>query len=127
LWQQAAISLLASEADVRMLNNTLVPAPGAQVSQPEGVPSGPVSNHPFAVFRTEGNGHLMWIARFCSDGSVVDESNAPLSATFMLWQPDPNKTPNDPKFMGTVRAVTILGGSGIIRYWEYNGTTYTRG
>ena len=69
------------------------------------------------------NGHRVWALRFRSDGSVVNRTNSPISATLYFWTP---LTPgnNNPKKKEEVRAVTIFGGSGAIRYWKHNGTTF---
>ena len=69
-------------------------------------------------------GHSVWAARFRSDGSVVTSTNAPVSATIYLWPP---LTPGNaaPRSKAEVRAITMYGGSGAIRYWKYNGTSFT--
>jgi type II secretory pathway pseudopilin PulG len=75
---------------------------------------------------TTVSGHTVWQARFRSDGSVVNAANNPVSATIFVWPPVSvgSSTPRNP---GEVRAITIFGGTGAIRYWKYNGTTFVAG
>ncbi|MFT3745170.1 MAG: prepilin-type N-terminal cleavage/methylation domain-containing protein [Pyrinomonadaceae bacterium] len=69
------------------------------------------------------NGHTVWAARFRSDGSVVTAANVPINANIYVWPPiTPGST--TPKNKYEVRAITIFGGSGAIRYWKHNGTTF---
>lgn len=69
-------------------------------------------------------GHNVWMARFRSDGSVVNSGNTPISATLWVYPPvsASSNTTTDPK---QVRAVTIFGGSGAVRFWRYNGTVFS--
>ncbi len=72
---------------------------------------------------TSVSGHTVWLARFNSDGSVVNNTNIPLSANLYSWPPiTPGST--TPLSRTQVRAITIFGGSGAIRYWKHNGTTF---
>lgn len=68
-------------------------------------------------------GHNVWAARFKSDGSVVNAVDNPVSANLYLWTP---LTPGNPapKNNKEVRAITIFGGSGAVRYWKHDGTTF---
>lgn len=72
---------------------------------------------------TTVTGHKVWALRFRSDGSVVNKTNSPISATLYFWTPLTPGSP-DPKKKEEVRAVTIFGGSGAIRYWKHNGTKF---
>lgn len=73
---------------------------------------------------TAVNGNSVWMARFRSDGSVVDTADIPISANIYSWPPDrPGSTTARNK--SEVRAITIFGGSGAIRYWKYNGTVFS--
>lgn len=69
---------------------------------------------------TTVTGHNVWAARFRSDGSVVNAANNPISANIYIWPP---QTPGSttPRNKTEVRAITIFGGSGAIRYWKHNG------
>ena len=86
-----------------------------------------------AVYAADARGHLVgaatvinnnvWMARFLRDGSVVNTAGNPLNATLFVWPPltfgnAAAKTANE------VRAITIFGGSGAVRYWKYNGATF---
>jgi len=68
-------------------------------------------------------GHNVWAARFRRDGSVVNSSGTLISANLYIWAPlaAGNNNPRDKK---EVRAITMFGGSGAVRYWKHNGTTF---
>lgn len=97
---------------------------------PVGVTKPNPPNYSDITFATDGLGHLegattvtghnVWAARFRSDGSVVNASNNPISANIYIWPP---QTPGSttPRNKTEVRAITIFGGSGAIRYWKHNG------
>lgn len=75
------------------------------------------------VGTTTVTGHTVWLARFRSDGSVVNNTDVPLSATLYSWPPvSPGST--TPRTLSEVRAITIFGGSGAVRYWKHNGTGF---
>ena len=69
-------------------------------------------------------------ARFRSDGSVVNAADNPISATLYSWRPisetaQPFSMSNlTPKRIQETRAITVFGGSGAVRYWKHNGTTF---
>ena len=69
------------------------------------------------------NGHNVWAARFRGDGSVVNAGNNPISANLYLWPPTSPGSP-DARVLGEVRAITLFGGSGALRYWRYDGTKF---
>lgn len=72
---------------------------------------------------TEVTGHQVWAARFRSDGSVVNAEGTPISATLYSWQPNaPGST--RPKEVTEVRAITMYGGSGSVRYWKHDGEAF---
>ncbi|HJQ71571.1 MAG TPA: type II secretion system protein [Blastocatellia bacterium] len=68
----------------------------------------------------------VWQAWFRADGSVVDNSAnpAPLSATFYFWPT--NGSSSSPKGASEVRAVTLFGPSGSVRYWSHNGQAFVK-
>ena len=70
---------------------------------------------------TSVNGHNVWSARFQLDGSVVNNAGTPVSVNIYAFPP---ATPGSatPKTMQQVRAITLFGGSGAIRFWKHNGT-----
>lgn len=55
--------------------------------------------------------------RFTTDGSLVDNSGAPVNGTFFLLIPDVG---------GSFRAVTVLGSTGRVRGYRWTGTQWTR-
>lgn len=68
-------------------------------------------------------GHTVWQIGFLPDGSVVNTANVPVSANIYIWPPVTagSGTARNPK---EIRAITMFGGSGAIRYWKYDGTTF---
>ncbi len=72
---------------------------------------------------TSVTGHNVWQARFRSDGSVVNAANTPISVTIYSWPPAAYgaTTARNNK---EIRAITMFGGSGAVRYWKYDGTTF---
>lgn len=102
-------------------------------AQPSGVTPPSPPDYAAAVFATDAIGHFsgsvnitghnVFAARFKSDGSVVNAANTPISATIFSWAP---KTAGDsvPRAKQEVRAITMFGGSGAVRYWRHNGTTF---
>jgi hypothetical protein len=69
------------------------------------------------------SGHTVWAAGFKSDGSVVNAAGIPTSVNLYVWPP---KTPGSttPRTKQEIRVITMFGGSGAIRYWQHNGTTF---
>lgn len=90
-------------------------------------------NYPSAVFDVDAIGHMdgstnvignrVWAAHFRSDGTVVNEGEIPISVTLYVFPPTSasSDVPSDPQ---QVRVITIYGGSGAVRYWKFNGTTF---
>ena len=100
---------------------------------PSGVLRPNPPNYADIAFATDTVGHLVgtatvtnhnvWSARFRSDGSVVNNSNLPLSATLFVWPP---ATPggSTARSNAEIRAITLFGGTGALRYWKYNGSAF---
>lgn len=88
-----------------------------------GVPNPP--NYTAASFVTTApSNNRIWMIRFKLDGTVVNPTNnAPTSATIVVWQPKPG-APLEAENSKLVRAITIFGGTGAVRYWKYNGTAF---
>jgi prepilin-type N-terminal cleavage/methylation domain-containing protein len=85
------------------------------------VPNPP--NYPLATL-TGG----VWTLRFRSDGSVVNAAGIPMSGTLILWSPRSvpyNASDLTPRQLTEIRAITVFGGSGAVRYWKHNGTAFT--
>ena len=69
------------------------------------------------------SGHQVWVARFESTGSVVDSVDNPISSTIYIWPPSaPASSVSRSK--GEIRAITLFGGSGALRLWKYDGSTF---
>lgn len=67
--------------------------------------------------------HSVWAARFRSDGSVVNAASVPISCNLYFWPPVTTGS-STPRNILEVRAITMFGGSGAVRYWKHNGTTF---
>jgi prepilin-type N-terminal cleavage/methylation domain-containing protein len=63
----------------------------------------------------------VWTGHFQSIGSVTDVNGNPQSCTF-FFQPT-----NSTNLLNLIRAVTVFGPSGSIRFWMYNGTQMVQG
>ena len=63
----------------------------------------------------------VWTAHFQSDSSVTDVNLAPVSCTIFFQPVD--KT----NLAGLIRAVTVFGPSGSVRFWAYDGTQLVQG
>lgn len=68
-------------------------------------------------------GNTVWAARFRRDGSVVTPAGNPMSTTIYLWPPEVVGS-DDARSLTEIRAITLFGGSGAVRYWKYNGTDF---
>jgi type II secretory pathway pseudopilin PulG len=64
----------------------------------------------------------VWTGHFQSDGRVTATfGGAPVSSTFFLQPADRTDAPN------LIRAVTLTGPTGSIRYWAYDGSKFVQG
>lgn len=100
---------------------------------PTGVTRPNPPNYPDAVFAADTTGHqrggttvinnTVWAARFNRNGTVVNSAGNPVSATLYLFPP---LAPGSgvPRNIMETRAITIFGGSGAVRYWKHNGTSF---
>jgi type II secretory pathway pseudopilin PulG len=80
---------------------------------------------PFPAFPT-GTSTVVY---FKSNGSVVNSTvtNIPVSGTLIFWSPkdDPYNPSNlAPPRVQEIRAVSMSGASGAVRFFKYNGTTF---
>lgn len=103
-------------------------------TNPSGVTRPNPPNYANAAFANDTLGHKVgsntvinnnvWAARFRSDGSVVTAGDVPVSATIFFWPP---RTPGNAaaRDNGEVRAITLFGGSGAVRYWKFTGTGWS--
>ncbi|MEJ7624955.1 MAG: type II secretion system protein [Pyrinomonadaceae bacterium] len=72
---------------------------------------------------TTVTGNNVWAARFRSDGSVVTTGGTPINVNIYSFPPASpgNATPRNTR---EVRAITLAGLAGAIRYWKYTGTAF---
>lgn len=102
-------------------------------TRPAGVLAPNPPNYPDAVFGTAilsheaggstVSGHQVWVARFESTGNVVDSVDNPISSTIYIWPPSAPAS-SVSRSNGEIRAITLFGGSGALRYWKYDGSTF---
>ena len=100
---------------------------------PAGVTKPNPPNYTDIAFSVDTVGHLrgttwvignsVWQAGFMPDGSVVNTANVPLSVNIYIWPPVTYGS-TTPRNKSEVRAITMFGGTGAIRYWKHNGTTF---
>lgn len=72
---------------------------------------------------TTVTGHSIWAARFQRDGSVVNAAGTPTSVNIYVWPPITAGS-TTPRNKNEIRAITVFGGSGAIRYWRYENTAF---
>jgi hypothetical protein len=112
---------LESTADVRM---DMIPTGITKPSPPnynDAVYANDTISH--KVGSTTVTGHKVWAARFKSDGSVVSGTDTLISANLYVWAPITVGNDN-PRNKKEVRAITMFGGSGAVRYWKHNGSVF---
>lgn len=102
---------------------------------PTGVARPNPPNYADAVYAPDAVGHQagaatvignnVWACRFRSDGSVVDMAlnPVPINTTIYVWPPVAFGSLN-PRNADEVRAITLFGASGAIRYWKHTGATF---
>lgn len=101
---------------------------------PDGVTAPAPPNYANAVFDDDSIGHefagesfsgnMVWQARFRSDGSVIDAAGNPINATLYSWPPITEGGTAARPGNGEVRAITMFGGTGVMRYWKHNGEEF---
>jgi prepilin-type N-terminal cleavage/methylation domain-containing protein len=114
---------LASGDEQEVRRDALVDRSEVRMDQP--ALAGTVINPPAAPYNyptafAAGSDGGVWVARFRSDGSVVDAAGTPLSVTLFFW---PRGTQDRDATL--IRSVTVFGPSGSIRYWRYDGSQFT--
>lgn len=72
---------------------------------------------------TTVTGHNVWAACFKSDGSVTNGAGTPISANLYVWAPV-SAGSLTPRSKQEIRAITMFGGSGAVRYWKHDGTNF---
>lgn len=101
--------------------------------KPTGINKPNPPNYNDATFATDTIGHLrgsttisghnIWAARFQSDGSVVNSAGVAVNANLYIFAPQSSGS-TTAKENKLVRAITLSGASGAVRYWRHNGTTF---
>lgn len=101
---------------------------------PTGVSKPNPPNYADATFATDAVGHMIgsttvtahniWACRFKSDGSVVNSAGNPISANIYVWPPQSTGSLT-PRNTAEIRAITLFGGTGAIRYWKYTGSAFS--
>lgn len=123
-----------AESDLMVKNIPLAASDDLRIGSPPiglSQPGSPPVND--ATFQADGIGHisgiqsvighLVWAARFRSDGTVVDASNVPLSANIYLWPPQEQDS-DAARSLTEVRVLTLYGSTGLVKFWKYNGTEF---
>jgi hypothetical protein len=63
-----------------------------------------------------------WQGYFTPSGQITTLAAIPLSATFYFYSPD-TANANNASNLSLVRALTIFGPTGNVRFWRYNVTS----
>jgi len=84
-------------------------------------------NYPAAVYAAStcpvSVGDNVWAIRFKRDSTVCDPTDVPTNATLFIWPPS-SSSPNSAQTPGAIRAITVFGTGGGIKYWGYNGSAF---
>jgi prepilin-type N-terminal cleavage/methylation domain-containing protein len=121
---------LLTLSDVRYVKTTTTSNGAPATLAPAGTVSAPPapSNYSAVTFVTSTHtlslGHIVCVLRFQSDGSVMDQGGSVTSGTLYLWEPFSTTSLNTVKNNTYVRAITVFGGTGAVRFWKYNGTAF---
>ncbi len=102
---------------------------------PAGVTKPNPPNYNDVAFATDTIGHLVgsttvtahniWAARFRRDGSVTNTSATPTPISVNIYiYPPVSSGSTTPRNKNEVRAITMFGGTGAIRYWKYVNTAF---
>jgi prepilin-type N-terminal cleavage/methylation domain-containing protein len=95
-----------------------VPLTGAQFCQIPGLPDTPMgfgNSQPVNFVNANNPGAVVAVTEFLSDGSFGGAVGVPVNGTIFMCVPGNN---------GTARAVTILGATGRIRPYRWNGSAW---
>lgn len=120
------------DADDDSVVRTMALAPANTVvieDRPDNIAVDPPESYPvpLALFQpsvyTNSATHNVCTVRFTRNGNVLDAGTdedgsgaAPTGATFHIWMPDP-ENPQEAKI---ARAITIIGSTGAMRFWEWD-------
>lgn len=87
--------------------------------KPSGVNAPNPPNYATAAFASS-----VWTLRYKLDGTVERTNGTVTSATLYVYPPSASNA-NVASNNKAVRALTIFGGTGAIKLWKYNGSTFT--
>ncbi len=101
---------------------------------PTGVAKPNPPNYADAVFAVDAVGHrnqsgatvignTVWAARFNQNGTMVNNADVPINANLYFFPPTAPGS-NIPRNRTEVRAITMFGGSGAVRFWKHNNTAF---
>jgi Tfp pilus assembly protein FimT len=92
------------------------------------------SNFPVAVFASSlhplSTSNSVCTIRFARNGTVLNAgtnalgANAAITSTTLFIWPPQAADQTRAKTLGSVRAITIFGSTGNIRFWKFNGTSF---
>ena len=133
-----AVLLIDENASTSGIQIKKIPLEGTRDIRIDTIPTGVTKPNPpnynDIAFATDAVGHLVgattvtshnvWAARFRRDGSVVGTGGTtPISVNIYIYPPYTNGS-TTPRNKNEVRAITMFGGSGAIRYWRYENTAF---
>lgn len=84
------------------------------------------SNHPLSTGNNVAVLRFNMLGQVLGAGSNALGQNASVtSTTITIWPPKPS-APTQADSTNRIRAIHVMGNSGAIQYWKYNGTTYIK-
>ena len=115
----------ADDNPVPVRRVTLAPAIEVRITltAPSGVSKPNPPNYADRVF-TQASGEDLWQIWFWSDGTVRDSADVLTSGNLFIYPPRNSATDANPRATNQVRCITIFGGTGAVRPWQHNGTTF---
>ena len=101
---------------------------------PTGVTNPNPPNYADAVFAVDAVGHrnrsgatvvgnTVWAARFNQNGTMVNNAGVPINVNLYFFPPMAPGS-NIPRNKTEVRAITMFGGSGAVRFWKHDGAAF---
>jgi prepilin-type N-terminal cleavage/methylation domain-containing protein len=118
--------LIAVDSDVKLSSRptTVTTNPPSLLSCPDVVFA--PSLHPTSQAQSVATFRFNLLGQVLNAGVNDTGQNAVMtSSTLFLWPPNPTN-PSIPAQPGLVRAITILGTTGAMQLWKYNGTTFVK-
>jgi prepilin-type N-terminal cleavage/methylation domain-containing protein len=84
------------------------------------------SNHPLSTGNNVAVFRFNLLGQVLSAGSTSTGQNAAVTSSIITIWPPKKSSPTQADQLGLVRAIHIMGNSGAIQYWKYNGTQYVK-